>query len=72
MILKVGEHTMKVDINKLMKYPSQASKGLSAINLCNSEDIEAYIEEVIALNEEVNIEELEAKLLSSNEPILEL
>ena len=45
---------MRVDINKLMKYPSQASEGLSAIDIYNDEDIEAYIEEVIALNEEIN------------------
>ena len=29
-ILKVGEHTMKVDINKLMKYPSRAFEDLGA------------------------------------------
>ena len=32
-ILKVGEHTLKVNINKLMKYPSQAFKDLGAIDL---------------------------------------
>ena len=32
-ILKVGEHTVKVNINKLMKYPSQAFKDLGAIDL---------------------------------------
>ena len=31
-ILKVGEHTVKVDINKLKKYPSQASENLGAID----------------------------------------
>ena len=31
-ILKVGEHTVKVDINKLMKYPSRASEDLGAID----------------------------------------
>ena len=31
-ILKVGEHTVKVDINKLMKYLSRASKDLGAID----------------------------------------
>ena len=29
-ILKVGEHTVKVDINKLMKYPSRATEDLGA------------------------------------------
>ena len=32
-IWKVGEHTMKIDINKLMKYPSRASEDLGAIDL---------------------------------------
>ena len=32
-ILKVGEHMVKVNINKLMKYPSQAFKDLGAIDL---------------------------------------
>ena len=34
-ILKVEEHTMKVDINKLMKYPSHASEELGAIHLAD-------------------------------------
>ena len=49
---------MKVDINKLMKYPSQAFEDLDAINLCDDEDIEAFIEEVMAINEEANFEEV--------------
>ena len=43
-ILKVGEHTMKVNINKLMKYPSQAFIGLGAIDLFDDQDIETCIE----------------------------
>ena len=42
-ILKVGEHTVKVDINKLMKYPSRASKDLGAIDFANDHDIEACV-----------------------------
>ena len=34
-ILKVGEHTVKVDINKLMKYPSRASEDLGAIDFAD-------------------------------------
>ena len=34
-ILKVGEHTVKVDSNKLMKYPSQAFEELGAIDFSN-------------------------------------
>ena len=57
-ILKVGKHTVKVDINKLMKYRSWASKDLGAIDLCDDQDIDACIEEVMAINEESNFEEL--------------
>ena len=46
-ILKVGEHTVKVDINKLMKYPSQASEDLGAIDFADDQDIDACIEEVM-------------------------
>ena len=67
MIQKVGELIVKVDINKEIKYPSQAPKDLCAIDLCDDEDTEVFIEEVMAMNEEVDLEEL---LLS--EPILEL
>ena len=48
-ILKVGEHTVKVDINKLMKYPSRASE---------NQDIDAFIEEVMMIDDEANFEEL--------------
>ena len=39
-ILKVGEHTVKVNMNKLMKYPSQAFKDLGAIDLFDDQDDE--------------------------------
>ena len=48
--LKVGEHTMKVNINKLMKYPSQAFEDLGAIDLFDYQDIETCIEEVMTIN----------------------
>ena len=32
-VLKVGEHIVKIDINKLIKYPSQACEDLSATDL---------------------------------------
>ena len=41
---------MKVDINKLMKYPSRASKELGAIDLYDDQDNEACIEEVMEIN----------------------
>ena len=40
---------------------------MSAINLCDDEDIETVIEEVMAINEETNFEEL-----SLDDPRLEL
>ena len=56
--LKVGEHTVKVNINKLMKYPSQAFEDLGAIDLFHYQDIETYIEEVMTINEEAKFKEL--------------
>ena len=49
---------MKVNINKLMKYPSQAFRDLGAINLFDDQDVEACIEEVMAINEEAEFKEL--------------
>ena len=49
---------MKVDINKLMKYPSRASEELGAIDLCDDYDINAFIEEEMTINEEANFKEL--------------
>ena len=49
---------MKVDINKLMKYPSLASEELGAIDFSDDQDIDACIEEVMMINDEGNFEEL--------------
>ena len=57
-ILKVGEHTMRVDINKLMKYPSRASKDLGAIDFADDQDIDAYVKEVMMIEQEARFEEL--------------
>ena len=43
---------MKVDINKLMKYPSQASEDLGAIDFADDQDIDACVEEVMMIDEE--------------------
>ena len=66
-ILKVGEHTVKVDINKLMKYPSRASEDLGIIDFTDDQDIDACIEEVMMIDEEARYEEL-----PMDEPTLEL
>ena len=57
-ILKVGEHTVKVDINKLMKYPSRASEDLGATNFADDQDIDECVEEVMMIDEEARYEEL--------------
>ena len=57
-ILKVGEHTVKVNINKLMKYRSQAFEDLDAIELFDDQDIETCMEEVMTINEEADFKEL--------------
>ena len=57
-ILKVGEHTVKVNINKLMKYPSQAFEDLGAINLFDDQNIDTCIEEVTTINEKADFMEV--------------
>ena len=66
-ILKVGEPTVKVDINKLMKYPSRASEDLVVIDFADDQDIDACVEEVMMIDEEAKFEEL-----PMDEPSLEL
>ena len=63
-ILKVGEHTVKVNINKLMKYPLQAFEDLGVIDLFDDQDIETCIEEVMMINEEADFKELPLDELS--------
>ena len=63
-ILKVGEHTVKVDINKLIKYHSQASKDLGAIDFADDQDIDACIEEVIMIDEEARYDKLPDNMLN--------
>ena len=58
---------MKVGINKLIKYHSRVFEDLGAINLCDDEDIKAYIEEVMTVNEKADFNEL-----SLDKPTLEL
>ncbi|CAA7405270.1 unnamed protein product [Spirodela intermedia] len=57
-ILKVGEYMVKVNINKLMKYPSQAFEDLGVIDLFDDQDIETCIEEVMTVNKGADFEEL--------------
>ena len=52
---------VKVVIKNLMKFLLRGFKELGAIDLCDVGDIEVSKKEVMLVNEEVNIEELEAK-----------
>ena len=58
---------MKVDINKLMKYPSRASEDSGAIDFSDDQDINACIEEVMMIDEEARFQEL-----PMDEPTFEL
>ena len=58
---------MKVDIIKLMKYPSRASEDLGAIDFPDDQDIDACVEEVMMIDKEARFEEL-----PMYEPTLEL
>ena len=66
-ILKVGEHIVKVNINKLMICPSRASEDLGTIDFSDDQDIDACREEVMIIDEEARFEEL-----PMDEPTLEL
>ena len=55
-----------------MMYPPRGSNDFGAKDNCDNENIEAFIEEVMAINEEVDIEELDVESLPSNKPTLEL
>ena len=57
-ILKMGEHSVKVNINKLIKYPSWASRELGVIDFSDDQDIDACIEEVMMIDDEAKFEEL--------------
>ena len=63
----MGEHTIKVDINKRMKYPSRTSEKFGAIDFSNDQDIDACIEEVKMIDKEARFKDLPL-----DEPNLEL
>ena len=58
---------MKVDINKLMKYPSRAFEDLGAIDFVDDQDIDACVEEVMMIDEDARYEEI-----PMDKPTLEL
>ena len=54
---QVGESTMKVSINKLMRHPSHASDEVGAINIYEDSKIESCINETMAFIKDKSIEE---------------
>ena len=68
-IVTIEDYYFRVDfyINKLMKYLSQASEDLGAIDFADDQDIDACVEEVMMIDEEVRYEEV-----PMDEPTLEL
>ena len=58
---------MKVDIKKLMKYPSRASEDLGSIEFADDHDIDECVEEVMMIDEEARYEEF-----PTDDPTLEL
>ena len=65
--IRVGEHTVKVDINNFMKCPSRASEDFGAIHFADDQDIDACVEEAMMIDKEARYEEL-----PMDEPTLEL
>jgi len=70
--LRVGEQTVKVNINRLMKRPAHTSEDVSAIDIYEDEDLEGCAHEAIALTEEENINAQKLESLLSMGPTLEL
>ena len=58
-IFQVGESTMKISINKLMRHPSHVSDEVSVIDIYEDSEIGSCIEEMMAFIEDESIEERE-------------
>ena len=71
-IFQVGDSTMKVSINKLMRHPSHESIEVGAINIYEDPEISSSIEETMAAIEDTSFEELEDDPFPSGETAHEL
>ena len=71
-IFQVGESTMKVTINKLMRHPSHAPDEVSAIHIYEDSDIGSCIRETMAFIEDESIEGPEDDPFPSSEMVPEL
>ena len=57
LIFQVGDSTMKVSINKLMRHPSHESDEVGAIDIYEDPEISSWIEEMMAFIEDGSIDE---------------
>ena len=71
-IFQVGESTMKVRINKLMRHPSHESDEIGAIDIYEDSEIGSYIEETTAFIDDGSIEEPKDDPFPSSETTPEL
>ena len=71
-IFQVGDNTMKVTINKLMRHPSHESNEVGAIDIYEDPEILSCIEETMTFIEDMRIEEPEDDPFPSSEMIPKL
>ena len=71
-IFQVGDSTMKVSINKLMRHPSHESDEVGAVDIYEDREISSCIEETMAAIEDRSFEEPEDDLFPSGEMAPEL
>ena len=66
-IFQVGDSTMKVSINKLMRHPSHESDEVGTVDIYEDPEISSCIEEMMAAIEERSFEETEDDPFPSSE-----
>ena len=66
-IFQVGDSTMKVSINKLIRHPSHESDEVGSVDIYEDPKITSCIEETMAAIEDESFEELEDDPFPSNE-----
>ena len=71
-IFQVGDSTMKVSINKLMRHPSHKSDEVGAIDFYEDPEITSCIKEMMAAIEDASIKEPECDPFLSSEMAPEL
>ena len=71
-IFQVGDSTMKVSINKLMRHPSHESNEVGAVNIYENLEISSCIKETMVAIEDESFEEPEDDPFPSNEMAPEL